>query len=76
MLSNGKFDRKLQTAFVEGRHIMENVATAQEFINYCHNEKITCTLLQLYFIMAFNSIEWNVSVDTLKARGLTSKWMS
>ena len=64
-----------QTAFIKERNISDGVAVVQEYINHCCKNNITCALLKLDFVKAFDSVDWDFLIDMLRTSGFTSKWI-
>ncbi|XP_039141329.1 uncharacterized protein LOC120278666 [Dioscorea cayenensis subsp. rotundata] len=65
-----------QSAFIKGRCITDNIATAQELIFYMQKHKILGLILKVDFSKAFDSVEWGFLLELLKARGFSERWIS
>lgn len=55
---------------------MDSVATAQEVIMDCKNNKRQGVVLKLDFEKAYDKIEWSVVLDILAAWGFPNKWLA
>ncbi|XP_039020242.1 uncharacterized protein LOC120152010 [Hibiscus syriacus] len=67
---------KNQTAFVKGRNIVDNTLLAQEIVRGYNRKNISprCTL-KIDLQKAFDSLDWNFILVTLKALGLPEKFI-
>ena len=61
-----KLISKDQTAYVKGRFIWENARLILDIFEYCENNDQEGILLFLDFEKAFDSVEWNFLLKTLK----------
>lgn len=59
-----------QTDFIAGRNILEGVATTYEVIYYYKKSKTNGFMLKLDFGKAYNMIDWECLLKTLKLKGL------
>lgn len=64
-----------QSAFVQGRLLMENVLLALELVKGYHREKITprC-LMKIDISKAFNYVQWEFVLKSLKVMGFPEKF--
>lgn len=64
-----------QSAFLKGRCIMDNIATAEELIFSIHKRRIPGHIRKVDFAKAFDRVDWNFLLDLLKARGFGDRWI-
>ena len=65
-----------QSAFLQGRSILDSVTTAQEIISACTKNKWPAFFLKLDYAKAFDTIDWTFLIKVLQARGFSVKWCS
>ncbi|XP_039129000.1 uncharacterized protein LOC120265177 [Dioscorea cayenensis subsp. rotundata] len=63
-----------QSAFLKGRCILDNVATAEELIFSMKRRRLPGYILKVDFAKAFNLVDWEFLLELLKARGFRDKW--
>nr|CAD1838381.1 unnamed protein product [Ananas comosus var. bracteatus] len=63
-----------QTAFIRGRHILDNFYCAHFLIHHLHASKKQAALFKIDFDRAFDHINWAFLLDLLIARGFSSRW--
>lgn len=64
-----------QSAFLKGRCILDNVATAEELIFSMHKRRLPGHILKVDFSKAFDLVDWDFLFDLLKARGFGDRWV-
>ncbi|XP_039145636.1 uncharacterized protein LOC120282866 [Dioscorea cayenensis subsp. rotundata] len=64
-----------QSAFLKGRCILDNIATAEELLFSIHKRKMDDHVLKVDFAKAFDSVDWEFLLELLKARGFGTKWI-
>lgn len=64
-----------QSAFLKGRCILDNIATAEELIFSIHRRKLPGHILKVDFSKAFDLVDWEFLFDLLKARGFGERWI-
>ena len=65
-----------QSAFVQGRLLMENVLLASELVKDYHKENISSRcLMKIDISKAFDSVQWSFVLRTLKALGFPDKFI-
>ena len=61
-----KIINPMQTGFIKGRNISENILTLTNVIDYCNENNISAVLLSIDFHKAFESLEWDSIKMVLK----------
>jgi Reverse transcriptase (RNA-dependent DNA polymerase) len=64
-----------QTSFVKGRNIFEGFIYAQEVISVAKKQNKKITLFKLDIFKAFDSVNWSLIINCLKARGFSDNWI-
>lgn len=64
-----------QSAFLKGRHILDNIATAEELIFSIHKRRLPGHILKVDFNKAFDRVDWDFLFDLLEARGFGGCWI-
>nr|CAD1835673.1 unnamed protein product [Ananas comosus var. bracteatus] len=64
-----------QTAFIKGRHILDNFYCAHILIHHLHASKRPAALFKIDFDRAFDHINWIFLNELLTARGFSNKWI-
>nr|CAD1824707.1 unnamed protein product [Ananas comosus var. bracteatus] len=70
-----KLVNPFQTAFIKGRHILDNFYSAHILIHHLHSSKHKAALLKIDFERAFDQINWDFLFQLLSARGFGTKWV-
>lgn len=65
-----------QSAFLKGRCILDNIATAEKLILSIHNRRLPGYILKVDFAKAFDLVDWDFMLNLLKARGFSDRWLS
>ncbi|KAH7674505.1 RNA-directed DNA polymerase protein [Dioscorea alata] len=63
-----------QSAFLRGRCILDNIATAEELIFSIHKRRAHGHILKVDFAKAFDTVDWDFLLELLKARGFSDRW--
>lgn len=58
-----------QSGFIKGRCIADNIITAQEIIFHLQKRKLLGYTFKVDFAKAFDSLDWNLLLEILAARG-------
>ena len=58
---------RTQTGFIRGRHIGENIRLMQDIIEYCNDDQLSGLLLSLDFANAFDRLNHDYIIHTLRA---------
>jgi len=69
-----KVIRPTQTAFMQGRHILEGVLILHETIHELHRKKMDGVLLKLDFEKAYDKVQWPFLQQVLRMKGFGSLW--
>ncbi|XP_039140432.1 uncharacterized protein LOC120277641 [Dioscorea cayenensis subsp. rotundata] len=64
-----------QSAFIKGRCITDNIATAQELIFYMQKNHLMGLILKVDFSKAFDSVDWGFLLELLRARRFGERWI-
>lgn len=63
-----------QSAFLNGRSILDSVVTAHEIMTFCVKHKWPAFFLKIDFARAFDTIDWFFLFKVLQARGFGVRW--
>lgn len=63
-----------QSAFLKGRCILNNIATAEELIFSMHRHSFEGHILKMDFAKAFDFVEWEFLLDLLKVSGFGNRF--
>lgn len=66
----------VQSVFIKGRCILDNIATAEELIFSIHKRRLPGHILKVDFAKAFDTVDWDFLLDLLEPRGFGSRWVS
>ncbi len=64
-----------QTAFIKGRHIMDNFFCAHFLVHHFHSSKTPAAVLKIDFERAFDQVNWAFLKEVLVARGFGDRWI-
>ncbi|GKC63410.1 RNA-directed DNA polymerase, eukaryota [Tanacetum coccineum] len=70
----GSVIRSNQSAFIEGRQILDGCLVANEIIRMASIENTKLLLFKVDFEKAFDSVNWNFLLDVMRQMGFGSKW--
>src|SRR6266508_2480314 len=65
-----------QTAFLQGRNILESVVILHETIHELHRKKLSGVILKIDFEKAYDKVKWHFLLQTLQMKGFSPKWCS
>ncbi|KAJ9553128.1 hypothetical protein OSB04_017173 [Centaurea solstitialis] len=71
----GKVISESQSAFIKGRNILDVVLIANEVIDFVRNEKKKGLIFKVDFEKAYDSVDWDFLLETLKRMGFRNKWI-
>jgi hypothetical protein len=63
-----------QTEFIPGRNILEGVVILHETIHELHTKKLNGVIFKIDFEKAYNKVKWSFLQQTLRMKGLDTKW--
>jgi hypothetical protein len=66
--------RPLQTAFVQGRNILDGVVILHEAVHELHTKKLNGVILKLDFEKAYDKVKWSFLQQTLRMKGFSPEW--
>ena len=65
-----------QSAFIEGRHLLQSVLIANEVIDEAKRSTKSCCIFKVDFEKAYDSVSWDFLFYMLNRSGFNSKWIS
>jgi hypothetical protein len=66
--------RPSQTAFMQGRNILDGVVTLHEVVHELHSKKLNGVILKLDFEKAYDKVKWSFLQQTLRMKGFSNEW--
>jgi hypothetical protein len=63
-----------QTAFMQGRYILDGVVTLHETIHEMHRKKLNGVILKIDFEKAYDKVKWSFLQQTLRMKGFSDEW--
>jgi hypothetical protein len=66
--------RPTQTAFMQGRYILDGVVTLHETIHELHRKKLNGVILKIDFEKAYDKVKWSFLQQTLRLKGFSEEW--
>jgi hypothetical protein len=63
-----------QTAFVQGRYILDGVVTLHETIQEMHRKKLNGVIIKIDFEKAYYKVKWSLLQQTLRMKGFSEEW--
>jgi hypothetical protein len=63
--------RPLQTAFMQGRNILDGVVILHKAVHKLHAKKLNGVILKLDFEKAYDKVEWSFLQQTLRMKGFS-----
>jgi hypothetical protein len=64
--------RPSQTAFMQGRNILDGVAILHETVHELHSKKLNGVILKIDFEKAYDKVKWSFLQQTLRMKGFFS----
>jgi hypothetical protein len=68
--------RPSQTAFMQGKNILDGVVTLHERVHELHSKKLNGVILKLDFEKAYDKVKWSFLQQTLRMKGFSDEWRS
>ena len=65
-----------QTAFIQGRYILESVVAAHEIIHEVARGKKSGIVLKIDYEKAYDRVNWDFLIEVLSSRGFSNTWIS
>jgi mannosylglycoprotein endo-beta-mannosidase len=66
--------RPSQTAFMQGRNILEGVVILHEAVHKLHTKKLNGVILKLDFEKTYDKVKWSFLQQTLRMKGFSPEW--
>jgi hypothetical protein len=66
--------RPSQTAFMQGRNILDGVVTLHETVHELHSRKLNGVILKLDFEKAYDKVKWSFLQQALRMKGFSDEW--
>jgi hypothetical protein len=66
--------RPSQTAFMQGRNILDGVVSLHETVHELHSKKLNVLILKLDFEKAYDKVKWFFLQQTLRMKGCSAEW--
>jgi hypothetical protein len=63
-----------QTAFMQGRNILDGVVVLHEAVHELHSIKLNGVILKLDFEKAYDKIKWSFLQQILRMKGFSPEW--
>src|SRR5215216_4894928 len=63
-----------QTAFMQGRNILDGVVIMHETIHELHSKKLNGVLFKIDFEKAYDKVNWSFLQQTLRMKGFSKEW--
>ena len=66
--------RSSQTAFMQGRYILDGVVTLHETVHELHRKNLSGVILKIDFEKAYDKVKWPFLFQVLKMKGFSPEW--
>lgn len=66
---------EVQTGFVKGRNITENIVITNEVVHSIRSNKVKGMMIKLDFAKAFDSVKWSLLFQILHCLGFSERWI-
>jgi hypothetical protein len=63
-----------QTAFMQGRNILDGVAVLHETVHEMHTKKLHGVILKIDFEKAYDKVKWSFLQQTLRMKDFSLEW--
>jgi hypothetical protein len=63
--------RPSQTAFMQGRNILDGVVVLHETVHELHRKKLNGIILKIHFEKAYDKVKWSFLQQTLRMKGFS-----
>lgn len=75
MLVADKLVSKIQTAFIKGCYLLDNVVMLHDIMHYLHRNKLFGVLFKVDFEKAYDKINWDFMLSVLEMKGFPEKFI-
>ena len=66
--------KPIQTAFMQGRNILDGVVILHETVHELHQNKLNGVIFKIDFEKAYDKVNWEFLQQTLRMKGFSKKW--
>ena len=66
--------RPTQTAFMQGRYILDGVVTLHETVHELHRKNLNGVIFKIDFEKAYDKVKWPFLFQVLKMKGFSQEW--
>ena len=66
--------RPTQTAFMQGRNILDGVVILHEMVHEMHRKKLNGVILKIDFEKAYDKVKWSFLQQILRMKGFSDEW--
>ena len=66
--------RPTQTAFMQGRNILDGVVILHETIDELHRKKMNGVIFKIDFEKSYDKVNWEFLQQTLRMKGFSEEW--
>lgn len=66
--------RLSQTAFMQGRNLLDGVVVLHETVHELHRKKLNGVILKIDFEKAYDKVKWSFLQQTLRMKGFSDEW--
>jgi hypothetical protein len=63
-----------QTAFMQGRNILDRVDILHETVHELHSKKLNRVILKIDFEKAYDKVKWSFLQQTPRMKGFSNEW--
>jgi hypothetical protein len=63
-----------QTAFMQGRNILDGVVVLHETVHEMHTKKLNGVIFKIDFEKAYDKVKWSFLQQTLRMKGFSEEW--
>ena len=75
MLVADKVVSRIQTTFIKGRYILDNVVMLHETMHFLHKNKVSGVLFNVDFKKSYDKINWPFMLSVLEMKGFPEKFI-
>ena len=63
-----------QSAFMQGRNILDGVVILHETVHKLHRKKLNGIILKIDFEKTYDKVKWSFLQQTLRMKGFSDEW--